>query len=273
MAIRARQTALLFLFGSLLPLPAQAGGGQEGAASVTPQALLERALANVNTDRRERIRLTNLAGRNQDVREVDVWLKRDDDGYRVLGTFRRPGDVRGTSFLVLPASGSGAERASSNQYFVYLPALKKLRRISGAQRGDAFFGTNLSQGDVEPHPASDYHILWMRSAAYEGEPVHVLRLAPRFDGGYDNVVFTVAQQDAAILRMTQLEEGRPRPVREILARREWLESVGTHVLPGRMLVLDGRRGERTQVEFLERQVTSDIPESYFSTSHLLRRGR
>ena len=171
------------------------------------------------------------------------------------------------------ALASGAEGNSSNQYFIYLPALKKLRRISGAQRGDAFFGTNLSQGDVEPHPASDFHILWMRTAAYDGEPVYVLRLAPRFDGGYDNVVFTVAQQDAAILRMTQLEEGRPTPVREILARREWLESVGSHVLPGKMLAVDGRTGERTQVEFLERQVTSDIPDSYFSTTHLLRRGR
>lgn len=267
------RNALLFLCASLLPVSAQGEGGRASAATASPQAVLERALAHLNSDRRERIRLTNLAGHHQDAREVDVWLKRDGDGFRVLGTFRAPGDVRGTSFLVLPPSGSGSESASSNQYFIYLPALKRLRRISGAQRGDAFFGTNLSQGDVEPHPASHYHILWMRTAAYGGEPVYVLRLAPRFDGGYDNVVFTVAQQDAAILRMTQLEEGRPTPVREILARREWLESIGSRVLPSRMLVVGGRHGERTRVEFLERQVTSDIPESYFSTSHLLRRGR
>lgn len=256
----------------LLAVPS-AAAEVDATSPPTPHVVLERALDNLNAERTERIRLTNHMGKRTYAREIEVWVKRSDDGYQVLGTFKKPEEVRGTSFLVLPPDKGDGERVASNDYFVYLPAVDRLRRISGAQRGDSFFGTYLSQGDVEPHPADHYRILSMRSASFEGEPVFELKLTPRFDAGYDHVVFTVAKQDWAILKIAQFREGRPEPIREILAKREWFENIEAHVLPERMVVVDGRGRGRTEVEFFDRKLTSEIPQRYFSTSHLLRRGR
>lgn len=270
--IWARRVLVPLFCAVLAPAPAQGQADGVDAAVPPPRAVLERALANFNADRRERIHMVNHSGSREYRRELEVWMKRAGDGYRVLGTFQKPTDVRGTSFLVLPPSPTATDDVGSNQYFVYLPALDRLRRISGAQRADSFFGTHLSQGDVEPHPAEHYRILSMDTSSRDGEPVFELELEPRFRAGYDHAVFTVAQADVAILGITQFRHGEEEPSREILVKREWLETVDDHVLPSRMVVRYGRGRGHTEVEFLDRKLMSDIPESYFSTSHLLRRG-
>ena len=59
--------------------------------------------------------------------------------------FERPGNVRDTAFLTFDYAASGEE----DDQWLYLPALRKVRRISGSDRGDYFMGTDFTYDDMK----------------------------------------------------------------------------------------------------------------------------
>lgn len=240
-----------------------------------PQRLLAEALENLYPNGHERVQFVNYTGdRRGFQQEIQVSIKKSDGTYRVLGVFTSPPSVRGTAFLILPPTEPAAEdsRVPANDYFVYLPALGKVRRISGAQRADSFFGTLLSQGDVEPHPGTHYQVASMREAKLEGEPVYELDAKPLFEGGYDRVRFAIAQKDLAVLRVEQYREGDEVAIRTMETRRAWVEEIDGYALPARVIVADGRRRRSTEVVFSDRRLKEDIPDTLFSVDQLIRKG-
>ncbi len=248
-----------------------ANAGDETRAA---RALLDQALRNFNADRHEQVRFTNYRGdKKRFQRGMEIWVQRHEERYRVLGVFTEPEGIRGTAVLVLPRDpvDSEDEQVPSNQYFIYFPSLRRVKRVSGVQRADAFFGTYLSQGDVEPRLADDYRVLEMEERQLDGEPVYAVSVAPRFEAGYDRALFTIAVRDRALLGIDQYSVGSL--VRSIRTRRNWLEEVKGHVLPQRIVVGDGKGRGTTEVVVSDRVVDPEIPEQLFSTSYLLRKGR
>ncbi len=59
--------------------------------------------------------------------------------------FERPRNVRDTAFLTFDYAASGEE----DDQWLYLPALRKVRRISGSDRGDYFMGTDFTYDDMK----------------------------------------------------------------------------------------------------------------------------
>ena len=68
--------------------------------------------------------------------------------------FSAPADVAGVGFLQIQA------RSGDDDRFLYLPELKRARRITGASRGQAFMGTDFSYADLDRRD--------LRQAAAEG---------------------------------------------------------------------------------------------------------
>lgn len=59
--------------------------------------------------------------------------------------FERPRNVRDTAFLTFDYAASG----DTDDQWLYLPALRKVRRISGSDRGDYFMGTDFTYDDMK----------------------------------------------------------------------------------------------------------------------------
>lgn len=76
-------------------------------------------------------------------RELETFFKAgegDDD--RLLVRFLAPGDVKGMGLLTLEKDDGEEEQ------YLYIPELKKSKRIAGATRSQSFAGTELSYGDM-----------------------------------------------------------------------------------------------------------------------------
>jgi hypothetical protein len=71
-------------------------------------------------------------------------------GDRVLVRFTYPNDIAGTSFLVWERPGGDDDR------FLYLPALARVRRISGAERQESFVGSDFTYEDIGGRALEDY---------------------------------------------------------------------------------------------------------------------
>lgn len=66
-----------------------------------------------------------------------------------LTRFDSPADVRGTSTLLI-------ENETDDDVWVYLPALKRSRRVIADQKKDSFMGSDLSYGDVVGYKVSEW---------------------------------------------------------------------------------------------------------------------
>ena len=66
----------------------------------------------------------------------------EGDGDRTLFVFDRPRDVRGTAFLV------HAHKDESDEQWLYLPALKRVKRISSSKQSGSFMGSEFSYEDL-----------------------------------------------------------------------------------------------------------------------------
>lgn len=98
-----------------------------------------------------RMRLFDRQGRVRE-RVMTLWTKRGTgrSGDRTLLRFSSPGDIRNTGFLVWETPGKEDER------FLFLPALGRVRRISGAEKQESFVGSDLSYEDIGGRQVEDY---------------------------------------------------------------------------------------------------------------------
>ena len=73
--------------------------------------------------------------------------------------FMSPADVKGTVSLLIEHS------SADDDIWIYLPALKKVRRLVSSNKKDSFVGTDFSYGDVIGHKVGEWnHKLLARRA-------------------------------------------------------------------------------------------------------------
>ncbi|MCK4716795.1 MAG: outer membrane lipoprotein-sorting protein, partial [Candidatus Marinimicrobia bacterium] len=68
--------------------------------------------------------------------------------------FKTPADVRNTSFM----NWSYDDENKDDDQWIYLPALKKIKRISSDSKSDYFMGSDFTYDDLgDRHPSQDTH--------------------------------------------------------------------------------------------------------------------
>ncbi len=134
----------------------------DGGSQVT------RALTMTMTDRRGK----------QRTREATIYRKQLADERKTVLIFRRPANVKGTAFLIWDYNDPEAE----DDQWLYLPALRKTRRISASDRGDYFFGTDFTfedmklEGKLSP---GDYNFEMIGEVLLDGVPSYHLQSLSR----------------------------------------------------------------------------------------------
>ena len=83
-------------------------------------------------------------------------LEVPDDGDKSLFVFDDPRDVRGTAFLV------HARREGADDQWIYLPALRRVKRITSANRSGSFMGSEFAYEDMTPPEIEKYTYRYLR---------------------------------------------------------------------------------------------------------------
>ena len=78
------------------------------------------------------------------------------DGDRSLFVFDEPRDVQGTAFLI------HAHKDKADDQWLYLPALKRVKRISSANRSGSFMGSEFAYEDMSPPEVERFTYRYLR---------------------------------------------------------------------------------------------------------------
>lgn len=118
--------------------------------------------------------LTNDRG-DQRVRSIKQFTKDYGDVEKKIMFFLAPADVRDTSFM----NWSYDEEGRDDDQWIYLPALKKIKRIASDSKSDYFMGSDFTYDDLgDRHPSEDTHTL-LREETVDGKDCYVVESIPK----------------------------------------------------------------------------------------------
>lgn len=109
------------------------------------------------------------------VRVINQFLKDFGDLEKKIMFFVSPADVYNTSFM----NWSYDEAGKDDDQWIYLPALKRVKRISSDSKSDYFMGSDFTYDDLgDRHPSADTHKL-LREEKLDGEMCYVVESTPK----------------------------------------------------------------------------------------------
>ena len=119
------------------------------------------------------------------------------DGDKSLFVFDQPRDVQGTALL------THAHINSLDDQWLYLPALKRVKRISAAKRSGSFMGSEFSYEDMSPPEVEEYRYRYLRDEPCGALTCTVIEQVPLDEkSGYSRKLLW---QDAGELRTWKME--------------------------------------------------------------------
>lgn len=127
------------------------------------------------------------------VRSLEV----EADGDKSLTIFDSPADVKGTAFL------SFSHPLEADDQWLYLPALKRVKRISSANKSGPFMGSEFAYEDLASQDVEKYSYRWLRDELLDERETMVMERIPRYEhSGYTRQVVWV---DAQIWQALKVE--------------------------------------------------------------------
>ena len=131
------------------------------------------------------------------VKVLEAAGEAEGDGDRSLFVFDEPRDVRGTAFLV------HAKTQGADDQWLYLPALKRVKRINSANRSGSFMGSEFAYEDMTPPEVEQFAYRYLRDEACGELTCTVVERTPRDErSGYRR---QVVWQDTDELRLWKVE--------------------------------------------------------------------
>lgn len=161
-----------------------------GLPSVNEPAARGLAIAQEN-DRRDqgwgdaradmKMILTNASGETSERALRFMMLENPDpaDGDWSLMTFDRPRDIEGTALLTY------SHIKDTDDQWLYLPAIKRVKRISSTNKSGPFVGSEFAFEDFSTQQIGKFSYKWLKDEPCGDRTCHVVERTPQYeDSGY-----------------------------------------------------------------------------------------
>lgn len=116
--------------------------------------------------------LTNRSG-DQRIRKIKQFTKDLGDVEKSIMFFLSPADVKNTSFM-----SWAYDSDKSDDQWIYLPALKKTKRISSDSKSDYFMGSDFTYDDLGDRKLEDDTHKLLREETIDGKECYVVESVP-----------------------------------------------------------------------------------------------
>jgi outer membrane lipoprotein-sorting protein len=99
-------------------------------------------------------------------------LEVDGDGDKSMTIFDKPRDVKGTALL------SFTHKVGPDDQWLYLPALKRVKRIASDNKSGPFMGSEFAYEDISSQEVEKYTYKFLRDDTFDGMDVFVFERYP-----------------------------------------------------------------------------------------------
>ena len=202
---------------------------------------------------------------NQRVRKIKQFVKTVKNGEKKIMYFLSPADVKNTSFM----TWSYDDASKSDDQWIYLPALKKVKRISSDSKGDYFMGSDFTYDDLgDRHPLDDTHTILREEVINEKETIVIESVPKDEEYMYARTVTWVVKDSWIGLKKEFYDEDDE--LLKILTVDDQ-QSFKDVIILTKVKMKNVQRNQFTIMEFSDVQIDTGIPSNKF-TERMMKRG-
>ncbi len=134
--------------------------------------------------------LLNAAGQQSRRKLVTQYFEVADDGNKTMITFQFPRDIKGTGLLTFE------HIETADDQWLYLPALKRVKRIASKNKSGSFMGSEFSYEDISSNKPQKYTYKYLREDTHNSLAVWVVERYPKDPTtGYTKILTWVDQSN------------------------------------------------------------------------------
>ncbi|HPQ71684.1 MAG TPA: outer membrane lipoprotein-sorting protein [bacterium] len=198
------------------------------------------------------------------VYKFKVWEKDYPDGAKKLVRFLEPSDANGTGLLNFEKIGA------DDLQWLFLPSLRKSRRLAAGDKDGEFMGSDLFYQDMETMTAEDYTHELLSQAMLDGKQCYIVQSKPK-PGISSAYSFTKSwiETGTFIGRKIEMYDKNGKLLKTMKAKK--VEQItGIWTITSAEIVTEGKGKAKTKLDMVERQYNSEVPDNYFTTQFLER---
>ena len=205
---------------------------------------------------------------NKRVRSIKTFRKdKGEDEQRIM-FFKTPADVKDTSFLTYDYEDSSKD----DDQWLYLPALKKVKRIPTSDKSSSFMGSDFSYYDMTDRDVDDFTYKVMKHVKVRGSDTTMIESIPSSkevidESGYTKTIGLVREDiDMVVRSIGFLKNGK----------KKYLDITKMHKQDGIWVIdemtMTTKKGKstvhKTILKFDNIQVNPEISDDMFTTRRL-----
>jgi hypothetical protein len=200
----------------------------------------------------------------ESLREIRMQsLEQENDGDKSLTVFDKPLDVKGTAFL------SFSHALEADDQWLYLPALKRVKRISSRNKSGPFMGSEFAYEDLSSFEIEKYNYKYLRDEQINGLDSFVVEQYPvDKNSGYTR---RVVWNDKAEYRVQRIEfYDRKNSLLKTLDYSGYRQYLGKYWRPDRMDVVNHQSGKSTELRWMNYRFGNGLSDADFNKNSLKR---
>ena len=190
-------------------------------------------------------------------------LEQQSDGDKSLSLFLQPADVKGTASLTF------SHGLKPDDQWLYLPALKRVKRISSKNKSGPFMGSEFAFEDLGSQEIEKYTYNFIRDEACGEFECYVIERIPAYE--YSGYTRQIAWIDKQAYRPIKIEYyDRKNVLLKTLSSSGYQEYAGKHWRADKMEMINHQTGKSTTLDWENYAFKTGLTEKDFDKNSLKR---
>jgi outer membrane lipoprotein-sorting protein len=211
-----------------------------------------------------RMVLRNKQGQESERKIRGKILEVKGDGDKSLTIFDSPKDIKGTAFL------NFSHKEGDDDQWLYLPALKRVKRISSRNKSGSFMGSEFSYEDMSSQEVERYTYKWIRDEKYNDLDCFVVERYPvdKKNTGYTRHVVWL---DKAEYRVWKIEfHDRKKSHLKTLTFKAYKKYLDKYWRPDETYMVNHQNGKSTTLYISDYKFRVGLKDGDFNKNSLMR---
>jgi len=185
------------------------------------------------------------------------------DGDKSMSIFDKPADVKGTAFLTF------SHAIKPDEQWLYLPALKRVKRINSKNKSGPFMGSEFAYEDLASQEIEKYTYKHLRDEQLNGVDYFVMERYPSYEhSGYTRQVAWV-NKDKYVAEKIEFYD-RKNDLLKTLVNTGYQQYLEQYWRPNEMLMENHQTGKSTLLTWQDYKFKNGLEDKDFSRNSLKR---
>ena len=201
----------------------------------------------------------------ESIRKIRIrTLEVKGDGDKSLSIFDNPRDVKGTAFLTF------SHKRKDDDQWLYLPALKRVKRISSRNKSGSFMGSEFAYEDISSQEVEKYTYKWIRDEMVDGRACFVAEFYPvdKKNSGYTRQVNWIDKSEYRVWKVEYFD--RKKSLFKTLTMKGYQKYLDRYWRADEMNMVNHQNGKSTRLEFSDYKFGAGLKDRDFSKNSLKR---